>query len=137
MMTTSMISEGEDIALKMYRETALPWSHNGLGSAAMFYHECRHMAAHLGNADKKSSITEDRLEIAELRQVDRSAHEGQTPVGDVSGPSMKHVHRDNGQPGADGHGMESIRIDYTAYATTQQSAGLASTNREDHRTFLS
>ena len=74
MITTSMISEGEDIASKMdavYGETALPGSHHGLGSSAMLHHECRHMAAHLGSAGEKTSTIEERPEKAALRQVDR------------------------------------------------------------------
>ena len=120
MMTTSMISEGEDIVLKMdavYRETGLPGSHNGQGSSAMLHHECRHMAAHLGNAGEKSSTTEDRPETAALRQVDRFTHEGRTPEEDVSSHSMKHEHRDDGQQGADGQAIGLMRIEYTAYAT--------------------
>ena len=135
-MTTSMISEGEDIALKMdavYRETALPWSHNGLGNAAMLHHECRHMATHLGNASEKSSVTEDRPKTAALRQVDRFTHEDHTPEQDVSNHSLSYVHRDVGQHGANGLGTGLMRIEYTAYA----SVGLAITNREDYRTFLS
>ena len=56
MMTTNMVSEGENIASKMdavYRETALPGSHNGLGRSAMLHHECRHMVAHLGAATRR------------------------------------------------------------------------------------
>ena len=105
-----MISEGKDIALKMdavYRETALPGSHNGLGSSAMLHHECRHMAACLGNTGEKSSTTEDRPETAALRRVERFTHEDQTPKEDVSSHSKKHVHRDGGRQGADGHGMET------------------------------
>ena len=41
MMTTSMISEGEDIAMKIaavYKETALPGPHEDLRSSAMLHH---------------------------------------------------------------------------------------------------
>ena len=62
MMTTSMISEGEDIVSKM--DDGGRTSHNGLGSLAMLHHECRRMAAHVGNAGEKSSIIEDRPEKA-------------------------------------------------------------------------
>ena len=54
MMTIIMISEGEDIAMKMdsvYKETVLPGSQEGLGSSVMLHHECRHMAAHLRNTN--------------------------------------------------------------------------------------
>ena len=82
MMTTSMISEGEDIVSKM--DDGGRTSHNGLGSLAMLHHECRRMAAHVGNAGEKSSTLEDRPEKATLRQVDRMTHEGkQTLEGDV------------------------------------------------------
>jgi hypothetical protein len=70
MMTTSMISEGDDIALKMdavYRESALPGSHNGPRSLAILHHECRHVAAHLRNSYKESSITEDSPETAKYQ----------------------------------------------------------------------
>ena len=77
----------------------------------MSHHECKHMAAHLGNAGKKSLIAEDRPETAAPRQVDKFTHEVQTPDEDVSSQSMKHVHRDGGQQGADGHGMGSMRIE--------------------------
>ena len=69
----------------VYRETALPGSHNGLGSSAMLHNECRHMAAHLGTAGEKSSTIEDRPETAALRQVDGITHEAdQTTDEDVA-----------------------------------------------------
>ena len=62
MMTQSMISEGTDITSKMdavYKETALPRSHKGLGSSIMLHHECRHMAEHLRNTNKEPTIKRD------------------------------------------------------------------------------
>ena len=122
----------------VYRETALPGSHNGLGSSAMLHHECRHMAAHLGTAGEKSSTIEDRPETATLRQVDGITHEAdQTTDEDVSSHSMQYVHRDGGWQGAEGHRMGSMRIKYTAYDTPPPSVESASANMGDCRTFSS
>ena len=98
----------------------------------MLHHECRHMAVHLRNTDKEPTITMDSPETAELRLMTSYPSEDKTPVGDVSRNSTQHVHRDDGQPGDVGRGMESTRIEYNAYATPQQSAGLANTNRKGH-----
>ena len=95
MMTTSMVSEGEDIASKMdavYRETSLPGSQYGLGSSAMLHHECRHMAAHLGAADNKSPTKENMPERTALRQVDEVTREvDQTLAEDASSHGTKYV----------------------------------------------
>ena len=72
----------------------------------MFHHECRHMAAHMRNTDKKPTITKDSPETAELRPMTSSAGEDHTPVGDVSSHSTQNVHRDDGKQGAVGQGME-------------------------------
>jgi hypothetical protein len=67
MIRTSMISEGEDIASKMdavIRETALPGSHNGLGSSAMLHHECRHGRTH---RDCRREVLYNRGEAREGR----------------------------------------------------------------------
>ena len=98
MMTTSMISEGEDIAMKIaavYKETALPGPHEDLRSSAMLHHECRHMAAHLRNTDKEPTIMKEGPETAELRLMTSSASEDQTPAGDVSSHNVQQVHRDD------------------------------------------
>ena len=76
-------------------------------------------------------------ETAELRLMTSSASEDQTPAGDMPSHSVQQVHRDDGQQGAVGRGMELTRIKYTAYATPQKPAGLANPNREGGKTFLS
>ena len=89
------------------------------------WHECRHMAAHLGTADEKSSIMEDRPDTAVLRQVDRVTYEAdQTLDEDVSSHSTKHLHRDVGHHGAKDHAMGSMRIEHAAYGTPPPSVGV-------------
>ena len=47
----------------------------------MLHHECRHIAAHLGAADKKSFQNEDRAGTAALEQVDEVTRKlDRTPV---------------------------------------------------------
>ena len=71
----------------------------------------------------------NRPVIAELRRMASSACGDRTPVDDMSSHNGQHVHRDDGQRGADGREIEMARTEYTAYATPQQSAGLTDPNK--------
>ena len=94
------------------------------------------MAAHLGTADEKSSIMEDRPDTAVLRQVDRVTYEAdQTLDEDVSSHSTKHLHMDFGQQGAKDHRMGSMRIEHAAYDTPPPSVGPTSADMRDCKTF--
>ena len=81
-------------------------------------------------ADKNCPMT------SELRSITRSACGDRTPVDDMSSHNMQQVYRDDDQRGAVEREVEMARTEYTTYATSQQSAGLADPNREGRETSL-